>query len=75
MAIYLTIINLIFEFMKKALFLLLLVLYASIVTAQNVLKGKVTDEQNQPLLGVSIIEKGTTNGVYSDAAGNYHAEV
>jgi iron complex outermembrane recepter protein len=57
--------------MKKALFLLLLVLYASIVTAQNVLKGKVTDDQNQPLLGVSIIEKGTTNGVYSDAAGNF----
>jgi iron complex outermembrane recepter protein len=68
---YLTNINLIFEFMKKALFLLLLVLSAGILTAQNVLKGKVTDEQNQPLLGVSIIEKGTTNGVYSDAEGNF----
>ena len=67
--IFLTIINLIFEFMKKALFLLLLVLYAGIISAQNVLKGKVTDEQNQPLRGVSIIEKGTTNGVYSDAEG------
>jgi iron complex outermembrane receptor protein len=64
-------INLNSEFMKKALLLLVLVLYANMLSAQNVLKGKVTDEQNQPILGVSIIEKGTTNGVYSDPDGNY----
>ena len=71
MVISLTFINLIFEFMKKALLLLLVVLSANIASAQNVLKGKVSDELNQPLLGVSIIEKGTSNGVFSDDDGNF----
>ena len=33
--------------------------------------GKVTDETGQPLPGVNILEKGTTNGTNSDADGNY----
>ncbi len=33
--------------------------------------GKVTDEQGQPLPGVNIIEKGTTNGTSTDADGKY----
>jgi iron complex outermembrane receptor protein len=57
--------------MKRTLFVILLTLYVNILSAQNVLKGKVTDDQNQPLSGVSIIEKGTTNGTYSDAEGNF----
>jgi iron complex outermembrane receptor protein len=57
--------------MKKALLLLALVLYANILSAQNVLKGKVTDAQNQALSGVSVIEKGTNNGVFTDNDGNY----
>jgi iron complex outermembrane recepter protein len=57
--------------MKSAFFLLLLLTSAITVTGQNILRGKVTDEQNQPLSGVSIMEKGTTNGVYSDAEGKF----
>jgi len=39
---------------------------------QNVtVKGKVTDETNQGLPGVTILEKGTQNGVITDADGNY----
>jgi iron complex outermembrane recepter protein len=57
--------------MKKALLFLCLVLYVNIALSQNVLKGRVTDEQNQALHGVSIIEKGTNNGVFSDIEGNY----
>jgi iron complex outermembrane receptor protein len=57
--------------MKKAIFLLLFILIAHIASSQNVLKGKVTDEQQQPLHGVSIIEKGTANGVFTDENGNY----
>ena len=30
-------------------------------------KGKVTDDTNSPLPGVSVIEKGTTNGTVTDA--------
>lgn len=33
--------------------------------------GTVTDELNQPMVGVSIIEKGTQNGVLSDMNGKY----
>jgi iron complex outermembrane receptor protein len=57
--------------MKKALFLLALVLYVNTAFSQNVLKGKVNDAQNQPLHGVSVIEKGTNNGVFTDEAGNF----
>src|SRR5664279_434512 len=57
--------------MKKALFLLALVLYVNTAFSQNVLKGKVNDAQNQPLNGVSVIEKGTSNGVFTDDAGNF----
>lgn len=57
--------------MKKALLFLGLVLYINIAFSQNVLKGKVIDEQNQALHGVNVIEKGTNNGVFSDTEGNY----
>ena len=57
--------------MRKILLLLVLVLTTNILTAQNVLSGKVTNEQKLPLLGVSVYEKGTTNGVFSDYDGNY----
>jgi hypothetical protein len=33
--------------------------------------GKVTDESGQPIPGVNILEKGTTNGTSSDGDGNY----
>jgi len=55
--------------MKKALLFFSLVLYVNIALAQNVLKGKVTDAQNQALHGVSVIEKGTNNGVFTDNDG------
>ena len=55
--------------MKKILILLYLLFTAGLLMAQNVLKGKVTDESSQPLAGVTILEKGTTNGVYSDKDG------
>ena len=35
------------------------------------LKGKVTDEQKIALHGVSVIEKGTNNGIFTDDDGNY----
>jgi TonB-linked SusC/RagA family outer membrane protein len=38
---------------------------------QNVVKGKVTEENGDPLPGVTVIVKGTTNGAITDADGNY----
>ena len=37
--------------------------------------GTVTDEKGNPLPGVNIIEKGTTNGTVTDAQGNYTLQV
>ena len=35
-------------------------------------KGKVVSKAgNEPLIGVSILQKGTTNGVITDIDGNY----
>ena len=53
---------------------MLLILAGSLtVSAQNLVKvtGKVIDELNSPMVGVSVIEKGTQNGVMTDATGKY----
>ena len=38
---------------------------------QNVIKGKVTDVNGDPLPGVAVVVKGTTHGVITDVNGNY----
>ena len=57
-----------------ALFLLMCVPFA---LAQNQVKvtGKVTDDLGESMIGVSILEKGTTNGVVTDIDGNYTLSV
>lgn len=37
--------------------------------------GKVLDEQKQPLPGVSVLERGTTNGTSTDSDGNFTLSV
>ncbi len=39
------------------------------------ISGKVTDENDEPLPGVNILEKGTNNGTISDVEGNYRLTV
>ncbi|WP_426587311.1 SusC/RagA family TonB-linked outer membrane protein [Mucilaginibacter sp. R-33] len=41
----------------------------------QIVTGKVTDEKGGPLIGVSVSEKGTKNGVLTDANGNYKLQV
>ena len=41
----------------------------------NVVKGTVTDTNGAPLIGVSILVKGTTTGVVSDVDGNFSLSV
>jgi TonB-linked SusC/RagA family outer membrane protein len=38
---------------------------------QNSVSGKVTDTNNQPLPGVTVVVKGTTQGTVTNANGNY----
>ena len=40
-------------------------------TEKRYIIGRVTDEHNEPLLGVNIIIKGTTQGTTTDNNGNY----
>lgn len=43
----------------------------AVVQQQQVVKGRVLDEQGEPLIGVSVMEQGTTNGVVTDMDGNF----
>ncbi|QTD37636.1 TonB-dependent receptor [Polaribacter batillariae] len=61
--------------MKKIFFKMNLMftflLFSVAMFAQKQVTGKVTSADNQPLPGVSILVKGTTNGVSTDFDGNY----
>ncbi len=62
--------------MKK--FILFLFLFFSVTYIYSqvnlVVKGKVTDKQDQAMIGVSIMVKGTTRGTVTDIDGNYTIE-
>lgn len=47
----------------------------AVASAQNVISGKVTDSKNEPLIGVTVIQKGSTNGVVTDIDGIYKITV
>ena len=50
----------------------LLLLLSDVAYAQNVtVKGVVNDDQNLPIPGVSVVVKGTNNGVQTDSNGAY----
>ncbi|MDR3366754.1 MAG: SusC/RagA family TonB-linked outer membrane protein [Prevotellaceae bacterium] len=56
---------------KSALILLLALALCSAAYAQKTIRGQVVDEAGEPLIGVSVVEKGTTKGTSTDAAGNF----
>ena len=58
--------------MKKVLLLLLAVLGLARANAQGQLvKGKITDENNKPLAGATISLKGTTVRTSTDESGSF----
>jgi TonB-linked SusC/RagA family outer membrane protein len=63
--------------MKKIKFLMLIFSLGivSISWAQTSVTGTVTDEQNIPLPGATVLEKGTTNGTTTDFDGNFSINV
>ena len=52
-------------------FLILLVLGIASATAQKMVSGRVTDEKQEPLQGVSVAVKGTSQGTITDMDGKY----
>jgi len=57
--------------MKKALFIVIVLFFVVQLSAQQLIKGKVVDDLNVPLPGVSIQVSNTLRGTLSDMDGNY----
>jgi TonB-linked SusC/RagA family outer membrane protein len=64
---------------KKLLFLLGLMFFSfnqNLIAQEQTVTGTVTDSENgMPLPGVTVLEKGTSNGTSTDFDGNYSLEV
>lgn len=61
---------------SRLLWMVAICLMASLqVMAQTRVTGRVTDEGQRPLTGVSVIVKGTNNGTTTDADGNFAISV
>lgn len=57
---------------SKKLSLLLLLIVPLYVFSQSVtVRGTIVESNNQPLIGVNVVEKGTTNGTVTDLDGNF----
>ena len=61
--------------LKKYLSLAIFLLVSTYAFAQNAVTGTVTDNTGMPLIGVSVVEKGTTNGNVTDIDGKYRVNV
>lgn len=62
--------------MKKLLFSFLSIFFSIGLYSQTyTIKGIVVDETGEPLIGVSIIQKGTTYGVASDVDGHFKLSI
>ncbi|SHG39815.1 SusC/RagA family TonB-linked outer membrane protein [Dysgonomonas macrotermitis] len=60
----------------KFKFIVLLCLMSVCASAQNiVIKGVVKDTNGEPIIGASVSQKGTTNGIISDIDGNFSLNV
>ena len=54
---------------------LVLMMCSQLALGQATIRGQVKDEGDAPLPGVSVVEKGTTNGTVTDVNGNYSISV
>ena len=53
------------------MFFVFFLLCSTVMLAQNKVSGTVLDATGEPLIGVSVLETGTNNGVVTDFDGNY----
>lgn len=60
---------------SRLLFLIIGSLVGLNLSAQTTVSGNVTDTTGEPLIGVTVVEKGTQNGVMTDLDGNYQIKV
>lgn len=63
--------NLVIPVRNLAVFVVLLLAGVSAAIAQTSISGTVKDLQGEPLIGVSVVEKGHQNGATTDIDGNF----
>ena len=61
--------------LRKILSFAFFLLVSTYAFAQNAVTGTVMDNTGMPLIGVSVVEKGTTNGSVTDIDGKYTVNV
>ena len=62
-------------FMKRLLLFTVMVFFAGAsLFAQKTVSGTVTDKNGAPLVGASILVKGTTTGMYTGSDGSFSME-
>jgi TonB-linked SusC/RagA family outer membrane protein len=61
--------------MYNVLLLLIFLIPGNLFAQSKVLRGAVTDSRGETLIGVNVVEKGTTNGTVTDIDGAYTLEV
>ena len=65
--------------MKKSKFLFLLLSFmmmsATALAQKRTYTGTVVDDQNEPVIGASVVQKGTSNGTVTDFDGNFSVSV
>ena len=54
---------------------LLVIMTSSAIAQSNIIKGIVTEDEGAPMIGVSILEKNTSNGTITDVDGSYSLKV
>ena len=57
--------------MQKTMFFAFFLLCSTVMMAQQKVSGTVLDQAGEPLIGVSVLEAGTTNGIVTDFDGNF----
>lgn len=61
--------------LKKVLLLCFISFSVGLFAQEKVITGTISSTQAEPLPGVNVVEKGTTNGTVSDFDGNYSIKV
>lgn len=56
---------------RRLVFLALMAISSTVVLAQGKVSGTVVDAQGEPIIGASVVVKGTTNGAVTDFNGNF----
>lgn len=61
--------------MKTYLLVLVSIFLPVIAFAQKAITGQVLDNLDEPIIGASVLEKGTSNGTITDLDGNFNLTV